>query len=286
MNYKQSKKLSKFILLGICTSLPLYGNISVAAETAIQIPLNTPSITTEFTRASIKVGDEFEYWVASSHKEDKSLRFKLVNAPKGMRIHSKSGVLTWTATMNQAGDFYPEIILLKNKVEVDRQYLELSVEHTDINYKGVFVSLKEKASFEDGSPESPFSTIKKACSSVEQGENIYIRGGRYNNPGKKMTVAGCKGGENKKQYITVRPWGNEQARIDFNGSSGIAVRNSEYTIIEGFEVKGENQSITYEQAIANWWNNEALYSGTGIRINDGDELTHHIIIKDNIVQSI
>ncbi len=72
-------------------------------------------------------------------------------------------------------------------------------------------------------------------------------------------------------------------RIDFNGSSGIAVRNSEYTIIKGFEVKGENQSITYEQAIANWWNDEALYSGTGIRISDGDESTHHIIIKDNIV---
>ncbi len=197
MNYKKSNKLTKSILLGICSYLPLYGNISLAAETAIQISLNTPSITTEFTPASISVGDEFEYWVASSHKEDKSLRFKLVNAPKGMRIHSKSGVLTWTATMNQTGDFYPEIILLKNKVEVDRQYLELSVEDTDINYKGVFVSLKEKASFEDGSPEYPFSTIKKACSSVEQGENIYIRGGRYNNPGKKTTVAGCKGGGGK-----------------------------------------------------------------------------------------
>ncbi len=92
-----------------------------------------------------------------------------------------------------------------------------------------------------------------------------------------------KGGENKNQYITVRPWGNEQVRIDFNGSSGIAVRESAYTIIKGFEIKGENQSITYEQTIANWWNDEVLYSGTGIRISAGSELTHHIIIKDNIV---
>ncbi len=115
MNYKQPNKLSKSVLLGIFSCLPLYGNISVAAETAIQIPFNTPSITTEFTPAFIKVGNEFEYWVETSHKEDKALRFKLANAPKGMRIHSKSGVLTWTATMNQAGNFFPEIILLKTK---------------------------------------------------------------------------------------------------------------------------------------------------------------------------
>jgi hypothetical protein len=83
---------------------------------------------------------------------------------------------------------------MENKVEVDRQYIELSVEDADINYKGIFVSLKEKASFEDGSPEYPFSTIKEACSLAEEGENIYIRGGRYFNPGKKTTVVGCTKG--------------------------------------------------------------------------------------------
>lgn len=177
-----------------------------------------------------------------------------------------------------------------------------------------------------GSESLPFKTINKAVGFVEAGGTIYVMDGIYsdqsagvpivsfyedssqqdsagnnyvysdgNNLNNPHVVTINKSGNEIDGYITLKNYPNQNPKIIFNGQGGIKLGpNANYIIIEGFEVEGPSQSITYNQAIMNRRNritlkeslnqnnnNYSYFSGKGIWGGYDDH--HHIIIKNNIV---
>ena len=177
-----------------------------------------------------------------------------------------------------------------------------------------------------GSESLPFKTINKAVEFVEAGGTIYVMDGIYsdqsagvpivsfyedssqqdsagnnyvysngNNLNNPHVVTINKSGNEIDGYITLKNYPNHNPKIIFNGQGGIKLGpNANYIIVEGFEVEGPSQSITYNQAIMNRRNritlkesinqnnnNHSYFSGKGIWGGYDDH--HHIIIKNNIV---
>ena len=177
-----------------------------------------------------------------------------------------------------------------------------------------------------GSESSPFRTINKAIEAVAAGGTIYVMDGIYrdesagvplvsfyedhtqqdsagnnhvysnsenlNNP---HVVTINKAGNETDGYITIKNYPNHSPKIIFDGQGGIKLGpNVNYVIVEGFEVEGPSQSITYTQAIMNRRNritlkesinqnnnNHSYFSGKGIW--GGYDAHHHIIIRNNVV---
>ena len=177
-----------------------------------------------------------------------------------------------------------------------------------------------------GSESLPFKTINKAVEFVEAGGTIYVMDGIYsdqsagvpivsfyedssqqdsagnnyvysngNNLNNPHVVTINKSGNEIDGYITLKNYPNHNPKIIFNGQGGIKLGpNANYIIVEGFEVEGPSQSITYNQAIMNRRNritlkesinqnnnNHSYFSGKGIW--GGYDAHHHIIIRNNIV---
>ena len=177
-----------------------------------------------------------------------------------------------------------------------------------------------------GTESQPYKTINKAIASVDAGGTVYVMDGIYtdesagepfvsfyedatqqdsagnnyvfsngenlNNP---HVVTINKAGNETDGYITVKNYPNHRPKIIFDGQGGIKLGpNANYIIVEGFEVEGPSQSITYNQAIMNRRNrvtlkesinqnnnNYSYFSGKGIWGGYDDH--HHIIIRNNIV---
>ena len=177
-----------------------------------------------------------------------------------------------------------------------------------------------------GSESQPYKTINKAITSVDAGGTVYVMDGIYtdesagepfvsfyedatqqdsagnnyvfsngenlNNP---HVVTINKAGNETDGYITVKNYPNHRPKIIFDGQGGIKLGpNANYVIVEGFEVEGPSQSISYNQAIMNRRNrvtlkesinqnnnNYSYFSGKGIWGGYDDH--HHIIIRNNIV---
>ena len=177
-----------------------------------------------------------------------------------------------------------------------------------------------------GSESLPYKTINKAIASVDAGGTIYVMDGIYtnesagepfisfyedptqqdsagnnyvysnsenlNNP---HVVTINKAGNETDGYITLKNYPNHRPKIIFDGQGGIKLGpNANYIIVEGFEVEGPSQSITYDLAIMNRRNritlkeslnqnnnNHSYFSGKGIW--GGYDAHHHIIIRNNVV---
>ncbi len=190
----------------------------------------------------------------------------------------------------------------------------------------IYVSVNIGNDLGDGSEQSPYKTINRGIQDVVAGGTVYVMNGIYrdesagepfisfyedttqqdsvgnnyvysngenlNNP---HVVTINKSGNETDGYITLKNYPNHKPKIIFNGQGGIKLgQNANYVIVEGFEVEGPSQSITYNQAIMNRRNrvtlkesisqnnnNYSYFSGKGIWGGYDDH--HHIIIRDNIV---
>ena len=177
-----------------------------------------------------------------------------------------------------------------------------------------------------GSESLPFRTINKAIEAVEAGGTIYVMDGIYRNENAGVPLISFyedstqqdsaennyvysngenlnnphvvtinKAGNETDGYITLKNYPNHKPKIIFDGQGGIKLGpNANYVIVEGFEVEGPSQSITYAQAIMNRRNritlkeslnqnnnNYSYFSGKGIW--GGYDPHHHIIIRNNVV---
>ena len=177
-----------------------------------------------------------------------------------------------------------------------------------------------------GSESLPFKTINKAIEAVEAGGTIYVMDGIYRNENAGVPLISFyedstqqdsagnnyvysngenlnnphvvtinKAGNETDGYITLKNYPNHSPKIIFDGQGGIKLGpNANYVIVEGFEVEGPSQSITYAQAIMNRRNritlkeslnqnnnNYSYFSGKGIW--GGYDPHHHIIIRNNVV---
>lgn len=124
---------------------------------------------------------------------------------------------------------------------------------------------------DSGSIESPLQTIGKAAKLVKAGDHVYVRAGTYRNidfndgdiwEGTNAVIINSNG--TADQYITFEPYQNEKVIIEFDDNYGVLIRNASYIIFRGFEIKGMNDLITYEEAIQ-WW---GIYKDTNNVIHD------------------
>ena len=172
------------------------------------------------------------------------------------------------------------------------------------------------------SQSAPFATMTKAMSMTAPGDTVYVMDGIYRNLGYgsgidgsnltngnvlRITTSGSPGSP-----ITLRNLEGHNPKIQFDGAGGINLApNTGYITIEGFEIEGPSQSITYDQAIAdrnykisvaedddantsyrnNYFSGRGIYGygphsnvivrnnavhdtpGSGIRFNDSDYMT-------------
>ena len=177
-----------------------------------------------------------------------------------------------------------------------------------------------------GSESLPFRTINNAIEAVEAGGTIYVMDGIYRNENAGVPLISFyedstqqdsaennyvysngenlnnphvvtinKSGNETDGYITLKNYPNHKPKIIFDGQGGIKLGpNANYVIVEGFEVEGPSQHITYAQAIMNRRNritlkeslnqnnnNYSYFSGKGIW--GGYDPHHHIIIRNNVV---
>jgi parallel beta-helix repeat protein len=178
-----------------------------------------------------------------------------------------------------------------------------------------------------GTEAAPFKTINKGIAEVGPGGTVYVMEGDYrdenagtpvisfsedtngqtDSAGNLYVYSSCqnvnnphvvtinKAGNETQGYITLKNYQNHRPKIIFDGQGGIKLgANANYVIVEGFEVEGPSQSITYDQAILNRRNritlkesqainnnNHSYFSGKGIW--GGYDAHHHIIIRNNIV---
>ena len=227
----------------------------------------------------VLVGKNFEKWIT---KSDDEAHLTLLNAPVGMRIHPKSGWLTWRPTGNQAGNREVEIVETLDDVEIAHHKLNLFVPYREYTVEGLFVKLEnlgDNTNIGDGSAENPFNSIKSACRALDGNlSSIFVRGGDYRDLLSETSVNECYGTATKN--ILIRPWGEEQVSIAFKDRAGIQIRNSSYVTLEGFEIIGANSKATFEDAMNNWWSDTDFYQGTGIAIREGSD---HILVQKNIV---
>jgi len=172
-----------------------------------------------------------------------------------------------------------------------------------------YVSSVIGADTNDGLSEStPFQTINKGISMVNEGGTVFVMNGIYQNTGYGTVDVSTKTNMNNPHVATINKSGSEGAyitlknypghspKIQFDGRGGIIISNEmNYIIIEGFEVEGPAASITYNQAIADreykvlvaededdsTSYNHTYFSGKGIWGGYGAH--HHIIIRNNMV---
>ena len=195
----------------------------------------------------------------------------------------------------------------QNKI-LKNLYLILMFVSTFLTAQDFYVSDASGSDANDGSEVSPFKTINRAISSVSEGGTIYVMDGiyrnanygsvnvsTYTNMNNSHVVTINKSGS-EGAYITLRNYPNHAPIIEFDGSGGIKIAdNMNYIIVEGFEVVGPSQAITYDMAMANRAYkvslaedgddstnyNHSYFSGKGIWGGYGAH--NNIIIRNNIV---
>lgn len=199
----------------------------------------------------------------------------------------------------------------------------------NISAQDYYVSVNAGSDNNNGvSINTPFKTINKAINFVQPGGTVYVMEGEYrdesagtpivsfyedttpnqfDSTGKSYVFSNSqnvnnphvvtinKAGNSTDGYITIKNYSDHTPKIIFDGQGGIKLGpNANYIIIEGFEVQGPSQSITYNQAILNRRNritlkesqainnnNHSYFSGKGIWGGYDDH--HHIIIRNNVV---
>ncbi len=203
---------------------------------------------------------------------------------KGMGIFP-DGTFTWTPTNDQGGEYKIKVIKDQNIIAE----LDINVGGPDIKYDGVFVDYTAESSG-DGTPESPFNSISKACQYLMKNNlaktNIYFRGGIYKNPdfsngldnrGLEL-IKGCKG--TPGHPVRIKPWGNEHTKFISDGNDVFSFRYSSFLIIEGMEFQGIAKNITFDGALDHWWISRNYYKGSAITFNKS---CHDIVLQDNVI---
>lgn len=206
-------------------------------------------------------------------------------APEGMMIQPKSGEIRWTPMAAQTGPFAISATVTNGTQSQNRSFT-VSVGAGAADPAGLYVA-PSGADSNAGTATSPFRTLRKAVQTVNPGQTIFVRGGEYRNseygqPYGARTEASLvritRDGT-AAQPIKLRPFGNEYAKL-VSDVSGIAMQGADYWTIEGFEIMGNAQSLDFNIAMDNWWNDEINpLSGRGVPAASSD----HLVLRDLVV---
>ena len=136
---------------------------------------------------------------------------------------------------------------------------------------------------------SPLKTITAGQNLAAPGDTVFIMNGNYlPNTTIQLNKSGSEG-----KYITYKAYKGHSPKFSFLGAFWNAVSiNASYIVVDGIEFQGNNQNLTYNDALASYndklagGNNNSLYATynmNGISIGGPaaeSKFPHHIIIRN------
>ncbi|NJR59495.1 MAG: right-handed parallel beta-helix repeat-containing protein [Cyanobacteria bacterium CRU_2_1] len=137
-------------------------------------------------------------------------------------------------------------------------------------------------------PQNPLRTIQKAADLTHPGDIVYVMNGVYTNDNPFDNIVTIKNSGTADAWITYQAYPGHTPKLESKNWHGISIQGAAYIIIDGFEIEGNNNNITLQEAIAQQSDlNNPLTSGNGIGVDssftDNSLRSHHIIIRNNIV---
>lgn len=142
------------------------------------------------------------------------------------------------------------------------------------------------------STSAPLKTITAGQALAAPGDTVFIMNGSYI---PATTIALVKSGT-AGQYITYKAYPGHTPKFFFSGSFWNAITiNGSYIVLEGIEVQGNNQNLTYADALVSFNDKQAggtnnslyaTYNMNGISIGGPaaeSKFPHHIIIRNCII---
>ncbi len=156
--------------------------------------------------------------------------------------------------------------------------------------KGYYVSESLGSNASNGlSASAPLKTIEAAQNLAAPGDTVFVMNGSYV---PAITIKLLKSGTPGK-YITYKAYPGHTPKFLFSGSIWNAVSiNGSYLVVEGIEFQGNNQTLTYADALASYndklaggTNNSlyATYNMNGITIGGPaaeSKFPHHVVIRN------
>jgi parallel beta-helix repeat protein len=144
------------------------------------------------------------------------------------------------------------------------------------------------------SPTAAFRTLQKAANSTHPGDTVYAMAGAYTDTVDSQVISiGISG--TATAPITFTNYNGEKANVQLsdNNWSGISIAaGTQYIVINGFEVTGINQSLTWAGANAARVSGlgNPMYNGAGISCSGAYNATTktvtpvaHVVVENCIV---
>jgi hypothetical protein len=268
-----------------------------AGNVAIQV---TRTVTVNETcrtemNDTIATGDEYTKEICTTLEKPKfEITAPAYETRVGMSINPRTGKLYWTPMPDQTGTIDVEVTMTDSAGTSEVSTLKLTVNDegfTVPNNAYFFAPNAEdgnKNKHPLGTYDAPYFSGKTLCGKILKdkapGKTFYYRGGTFYNrafgtvDATSIPEMTCSGEANNR--LSIRPWGNEKPKIKFDSPLAYRIGGS-YINIEGFEIEGMNQEVTYEEALNSWWITPWKSNGNGIVCNGS-----HVTIRDNIVHHV
>jgi len=132
-----------------------------------------------------------------------------------------------------------------------------------------------------------FKTLKKAASSVNPGDTVWVHTGRYTNTSASGSVFDISRDGTPTAWIVWKAKPGHKPEIFFNGWAGINL-NASYQVLDGLIITGNNDQVTLAQAEADYaiTSPDPRFNGNGISIDNRKKLIrhHHFIIRNCMVR--
>ncbi len=242
-------------------------------DTTIQPPCTVSAVSGEPFSCQIK------------QPAETPVEFSLSGQPMGMVVQKKSGIIHWTPTNDQAGD-YSITLMVTTTSGVTEETISLHVVAGGLDLPGIYIAPNGN-DLNSSNVAEPILTLKRAYKLAKPGDFIYLRGGEYFNEGYgspfetrtsgNLVRINVSGTENA--WITIRPHGNEYVKLK-SDVDGIQFAAANFWVVDGLELEGTAQSLKLETSMRHWWDESTIeITGRGIS-NNGAQ---HIIIRNCVI---
>ena len=144
-------------------------------------------------------------------------------------------------------------------------------------------------SYNGQSPGAPFKTIQKAESVTQPGDTVFVMQGTYHEPWAGAFILNVTRSGTPAAWITYKAYPGQRPLLQYSNSWAAINIKANYIIIDGFEVAGNAQSITYSYAQSQQYNlSNSLTNGDGIDIGGSKKgaPVNHVIVVNNLVHDV
>lgn len=250
-----------------------------------QLAYAQSSLNQTFDACSTQLTAQIHYQCVPKIEAGNDYQFSLVNAPDGMAIQPKTGIIKWTPLNHQVNSSGWNVKVKNNGEEVSSMNIFVDIGEGK-DPKGVYVSTSGNDDTADGSAKTPFATLTAAAQYTKRNElplRIYLRGGVYqdfsSNQGSMLRIQDRHGEAQKWNFI--RPVGNEYVKIE-STRDVISVARSSYLSIENLQLDGKANGVTIDKVMPYWWTDGRAvnpYKNRGLSANNSE----HIRYSGNII---